>query len=116
MLPKIHRLPLRTEFKKLKLEGRLIRGKYFSLLIRKRHDLQPSRFAFIVSKKVHLKSSRRNRVRRLLSEALKSILPEFKINLDGVFLVRPAILNKELPEIKKAVTQILNEKSNIKTD
>ena len=110
MLPKINRLPLRTELKKIKLEGRLIQGKYFSLLIRKRHDLQPSRFAFIVSKKVHLKSSQRNRVRRLLSEATKNILPKIELNLDGVFLVRPAIIGKQLPEINQAIEQILNEK------
>lgn len=111
MLPKIHRLSLRTEFKKLKLEGHLIRGNCFSLLIRKRQDHQPSRFAFIVSKKVHLHSVKRNYVRRLMVEAVRSVLPEVEFNLDGVFLVRSAILNQKLPEITKAVNQILNEKN-----
>jgi len=116
MLPKVHRLPLRAEFKKLKLEGRLICGNFFSLLIRKRTDGQPSRFAFIVSKKVHLHSVKRNYVRRLMVEAVRSVLPKVEFNLDGVFLVRQTILNQKLPEITKAVDQILNEKNNPQTN
>ena len=112
MLPKIHRLSLRTEFKKLKLEGRLVRGNFFSLLVRVRQDNQPSRFAFIVSKKVHLHSVKRNYVRRLMVEAVRNVLPKVELNLDGVFLVRQTILNQKLPEITKAVNQILNEKNH----
>lgn len=106
MLPRTHRLSLRTEFKKIKLEGRLIQGKFFSLLLRVRQDNQPSRFAFIVSKKVHPLSSQRNRVRRLLSEAVYSLLSKYETNLDGVFLVRQLILGKTLTEIKNEVKKI----------
>jgi ribonuclease P protein component len=107
MLPKIHRLPLRTEFKKLKLEGLLVHGKYFSLLTRKRKDGQPSRFAFIVSKKVHLLSTKRNYVRRLLSEAVYSSLTKYKNDFDIVFFVRRAIIGQELPEIKNEIEKVL---------
>ncbi len=109
MLPKIHRLPLRTEFKKLKLEGCLVRGNFFSLLIRKRNNGLPSRIAFIVSKKVHTQSTKRNRVRRLLSEAVYSLLPKYKNNFDAVFLVRQTIIGQELPEIINEVEKVFTQ-------
>lgn len=107
MLPKINRLRLRTELKQIKLTGSMVSGDYFSLLIRQRTDNRPSRFAFIVSRKVHTQSVRRNQVRRLLSEAVYGLLPENKVNSDIVFLVRPSIVGKNLSQIKNAVKKIM---------
>ena len=109
MLPKIHRLPLRTEFKRTKYQGKTVSGDYFSLIFHKRTDQAASRFAFIVSKKVHPLSVGRNRIRRLMSEAVKSLLPQIPLNMDGVFLMRKAIVGKKLGEIQDEVEKILSK-------
>jgi ribonuclease P protein component len=115
MLPKQYRLPLRTEFKRIKKNGRLFSGKFFSLLIAPQP--QTSRFAFIISKKIHQKATKRNKARRLLVEAVRSILPQIKPGFDFVFLVKKTIVGKELSEIKKEVKKIFkNEKIYFKLD
>lgn len=112
MLPKQYRLPLRTEFKRIKKEGKLFSGKFFSLLVNKQPaGNRPSRFAFIISKKIHKKAIKRNRVRRLLVEAVRGILPKIKPGFDFVFLVKKTILEKKLSEIKNEVEKFFgNEK------
>lgn len=103
MLPKENRLPLRREFLRVKERGRLIPGKFFSLIVASRKDSHPSRFAFIISKKIHKKATRRNRIRRLLVESIRSLLPKIKSGQDCVFLVKKSILDKELSVLKKEV-------------
>ncbi len=132
MLPKQYRLPLRTEFKRIKKEGKLFPGRFFSLLVSHQPPLgpslgarpatprteprgeasyQPPRLAFIISKKIHKKAIKRNRVRRLLVEAVRGILPKIKPGFDFVFLVKKTILEKKLLEIKNEVEKFFgNEK------
>lgn len=114
MLPKQYRLPLRTEFKRIKKEGKLFPGRFFSLLVSHQPpatNYQPPRLAFIISKKIHKKAIKRNRVRRLLVEAVRGILPKIKPGFDFVFLVKKTILEKKLLEIKNEVEKFFgNEK------
>lgn len=113
MLPKQHRLPLRTEFKRIKKEGKLIPGKFFSLIICPQLSVvsyqSASRFAFIVSKKISPLAAKRNRIRRLLSEAVYSFMSEIKPGFDFVFLVKKSIIDKDLNEIKKEIEKIFTK-------
>lgn len=107
MLPKENRLPLRREFLQVKKSGKLLSGKFFSLIVASRKDNHPSRFAFIISKKIHKRATKRNRIRRLLVESIRSLLPEIKSSQDCVFLVKKSILDKELSVIQKEVEKFL---------
>ena len=110
MLPKKHRLSLRTELKIVKKDGRLYRGEFFSLLLSQQaEEGSLSRFAFIVSKKIHRKAVGRNRIRRLLTASVSNLLPDLKPGFDGVFLVKREILNKKLPEINGEVTRVFTK-------
>jgi ribonuclease P protein component len=108
MLPKQHRFPLRLEFNRLRKEGKLFQGKLFSLLI-SHSKRQPSRFAFIVSTKIHKKATKRNRAKRLLREAVRSLLPKIKPGFDGVFLAKKAIIDNKLIEVKKETEKIFRQ-------
>jgi len=104
MLPKKHRLPLRTELNRVKKKGILVQGKLFSLLVsRQSKKSQPSRFGFIISTKIHKKAVKRNRAKRLLSEAVTSLFPEMKNGFDTVFLAKKKIIEANPEEIKKEV-------------
>ncbi len=113
MLSKRHRLPLRTDLTQVKKRGRLFQGKLFSLLVRKRGDYQPSRFGFIISAKIHKRAVKRNRAHRLLTEAIRSLLPKLKPGFDSVFLVKKRIIGKELSEIKESTERIFKKASLI---
>lgn len=120
MLPKQYRLPLKTEFTRVKKVGRVFAGQFFGLLVApqlpetknnfSRLSAGQARIAFIVSKKIHLKAFRRNRVRRLMREAVRALLPNFRPGWDFVFLAKRTILDKTLKEIKAEIERILNEK------
>jgi ribonuclease P protein component len=112
MLSKQHRLPLRTDLVQVKKRGKLFQGKLFSLLVRERNDSQPSRFGFIISAKIHKRAVRRNRAHRLLTEAIRPLLPKIKPGFDSVFLVKRKIIGKELSEIKESTERIF-KKANL---
>ena len=110
MLPKQNRLPLRTELKRLKKEGRLFQGKLFGLLVGRSHPLgEPSRFAFIISTKIHKRAVKRNRAKRLLSEAIKDLLPQIKSGFDVVFLAKKNLIEANLWQIKKEISLLFRK-------
>jgi ribonuclease P protein component len=113
MLPKQHRLPLRKEFNRLKKEGKLFQDKFFSLLVA-RGQLPESRFAFIVSKKIHKRAVKRNKVRRLLAESVQAFLPKIKSGIDAVFLTKKTINDKSFDQIKKEVEKIFKQVNLLK--
>ena len=112
MLPRKHRLPLRTELTRVQEEGKLFQGRLFSLLVSGQEPVdrsQPSRFAFIISTKIHKRAVKRNRVRRFLIEAIRSLLPKIKPGFDCVFLAKKAIVGKGLIEIKKETERLFKK-------
>lgn len=107
MLPKSYRLPLKTEFKRLKKDGQMLQAKFFGLLLLKSDSLKNvSRFAVIVSNKIDKKAVQRNKIRRLIAEALWSLHSEIKNGAEGVFLVKKTITTASPEEIKKEIENL----------
>ena len=100
MLPKSHRLPLRTELRQVKKEGQLFQGRLFGLLLSPSLKAQ-TRFAFIISTKVHKKAVKRNRAKRLLSSVLKELWPQIKPGFNGVFLAKKPLIDATYSQIKE---------------
>jgi len=109
VLPKDYRLPLRKEFNRLKKEGKIFQGQLFGLLTASQDKNKVSRFAFVISNKIHKKANRRNRVRRLLTEAIHFFLPKIKKGHDGVFLVKKGIMEADLEKIKREMNSLLKK-------
>lgn len=103
MLPQSHRLPLRTELRQVKKEGQLFQGKLFGLLLSPSPKTQ-TRFAFIISTKVHKKAVKRNHAKRLLSSILKELLPQIKPGFNGVFLAKKPLIDAAYSQIKEEVS------------
>ncbi len=110
MLPKSCRLPLKTELKRLKKDGHLLQGKFFGLLLLKSDSSRDvSRFAVIVSNKVEKKAVKRNKIRRLIYEALWSLYPQIRKGTEGVFLVKKNITQATLREIKNEIENLFKK-------
>lgn len=109
MLPKQHRLPLRKELNRVKKEGRMFSDWLFGLLLARQPQAGPTRFGMIVSNKIHRKAVKRNRIRRLLSEAIQLSLPQVKPGFDGVFLVKKKIVNQKFDQVKLAVKRVFQK-------
>lgn len=107
MLPRKHRLSLRKNFQAKNLEERLIQGKYFGLKIIKQEARTEPRFAIIVSSKIAKKATQRNRIKRLLREAIRSILKDIKKGHNAVILTKKQAATANLSELKSSLKRAL---------
>lgn len=104
MLPKKYRLNLKTEFLRIKESGRYLNGGLVTILYAPSPALK---FGFIVTNKISKKSAKRNRVKRLLREATRGLIPEIKKNYNFVIIAKPKIVGKGLIEIKKELRTLI---------
>lgn len=124
MLPKKNRLDLKKEFLQIKKSGRVIKRGLFDFLFQTQRPIenysiltskfQPPAFAFIVSKKIDKRATKRNRIKRLLSEAVRSFLPQLQPGIRGIFLVKKEIMEKNFAEIKNEVELIFKKEKLLK--
>ena len=114
MLPKKNRFPLRIAFKKLQESGRIIHSRSFSLLFSENQETKVSRFAFIISKKISKKAVVRNRYKRIISSEVNNFLGKFSPKVDGVFLVKRAIIQVESDSVRAEVRKVLSEAGRIR--
>lgn len=104
-LPRKYRLTKDKEIRKVNLKGQTIKGPLFVVKLIE-NNLEHSRIAVIVSKKVSNKAVDRNLVKRRITESLTTIYKNFlKINFDITITAIPAILGKPLKEIKSNLDQ-----------
>lgn len=102
MLPKKYRLLLGKEQKK---EGKKYYFPLFGLIVIKKPG--ETKFGFIVSSKISPKATRRNRIKRLLRESIRLILPQMKPDFNIIFLARKSLLGKSYREVKREVEKAL---------
>lgn len=107
MLPDKNRLKKRSEFDFVKGNGQMLQSSSFGIVFLKR-NMGSTRFGFIVSTKISKRATARNRVKRVLKEAIRNLLPKIKEGFDVVFLVKRAILEKGGEEIKNEVGRTLS--------
>ena len=108
MLPKKNRLSLKTRLDNLQKKGTLAQNPLFGLLYLK-NDTQAVSFAFIVSNKVARLATERNRIRRLLSEAVRLESDQIKPGIEAVFLIKKAIIGHSFDLIQKEVQNIFTQ-------
>jgi len=71
---------------------------------------EENRFGFVISKKISKKAVDRNRIKRLLSEAVKMNLGKIKSQGNKiVFLTKRTMLDKKMAEVESEVKQMLGK-------
>lgn len=88
MLARKNLLALKKEFPRLRREGKTYPSESFGLIVSYGSSTIPQA-AFIVSKKISLKSVVRHQVKRKLADAVQPLLPRLPKNLELVFLAKP---------------------------
>ncbi|HEX9601272.1 MAG TPA: ribonuclease P protein component, partial [Mariniflexile sp.] len=91
MLSQVNRLPS-SEFDKVKSHGKLYQGKFFGISALNRNDNKPSRFGFIISAKISRKAVDRNKIKRLMTKAIRNVVVRIAGGNDIIFLAK-RILN-----------------------
>lgn len=109
MLAKKYRLKGRSVLEEVKKKGSLYQTDSFGVLVLKREDDEPSRFAFIVSTKISKIAVKRNGVKRKLREAVKKRIKKVNNGYDVVFLAKKTTLDKNNIELEKEVKEVFQD-------
>ena len=108
MLPKNYRLHFKKDFELIFEKGRFVPFSLFNFKLLK-NDLQNSRFAFIVSKKISNKAHDRNKIKRQLRAIMNKFIKQIKGNFDVIIITKKNILNKPFLEIEGELTKSLKK-------
>ncbi len=81
---------------------------FFSLKVLPSDQID-SRIGLIISIKIAKKAVDRNRIKRLLREAIKPHLKNLKPNHDLLFLTKHSVKNKTLKQISPAINSVLKK-------
>lgn len=79
----------------------------------KSEDVQPTRVAFVVSKKTHKRAVKRNRLKRLMREVYRLFLKNNSIEksqkyMSLIFIGQEKALDKSFKEIQDIMSELLN--------
>lgn len=109
MLPKENRLTDDYDFRRVKRLGKTYHCPLFKLSVAQKKVSGSPRFGFVISTKIDKRATVRNRIKRLLREAVRANLAKVPDGFDLVFIVRPKIVGKSYEEVRLEVDQILSK-------
>ena len=114
MLPKQYRLKKRSAFTATYRTGKTLHKDGITVFCGKKKtgDIQ-TKIGFVVSKKIHKRAVKRNRIKRLMRESLRLYIKNSPQTFDTqymslIFVASTKILNKNFSEISKATNKLLN--------
>ena len=111
MLPKRYRLRRTKDFARTRRVGRSAATSLVALYVMRTRTPE-IRIGFSVSKRVG-KAVKRNRVKRLMREAVRPHVPGMRRGQDLVFIARPAAAEAELPELADATAYLLRKTGSL---
>lgn len=109
MLSKEFRVRKQKDFDRIfGKEGSFFSGGFLALKA-VRNGLEHSRAGFIVSNKISKSAARRNRMKRLMREAVRLRWSEINPGIDMVFMARADISAMSFADVDKAVDSLLKK-------
>jgi ribonuclease P protein component len=105
MLAKVNRLKKKKDIEKVFEKGKGFKEDFLILKIVK-NDLENSRFAFVVPKKVSKKATLRNKIKRRLRELVRLKIKKIKKGMDLVLLALPGLEKKDFWEMEKIINKL----------
>lgn len=113
MLARKNRLKSKKDFDQVFKKGKSFKEDFLVLKI-KCGESEPmeSRFGFIISKKVSKKAVIRNKIKRMLGEAVRLKMDRLKRGADIILITLPGIEKKDSREINKNIDKLF-KKSDI---
>jgi ribonuclease P protein component len=108
VLQREHRLRAKSDFERVKREGKRWRSEWFSLSVFA-HHAGPTRFGFVVSKRVAAKASARNLIKRRLRAIIQGLLARILPGFDIVIVAQSAEIAADFHALAELVRRVLDQ-------
>lgn len=110
MLKKSNRISKKSDFEKLRLDGKMFGfSRFFGVVILDKKD-EELRFGVVVSKKISKRAVDRNKIRRRIMMVLGKNLNKFKKGQRILFLVKKEALVATVDDFEKEINKICLKK------
>ena len=113
MLPKQYRLKKRSAFAATYRTGKSLHKNGVTLFIGKAKDnQQPAKVGFVVSKKIHKRAVKRNRIKRLMRESYRLLIKSDRVKnkyMSLIFVASSKLLNKDFTYIDTAIQDLVGK-------
>lgn len=111
MLPKDYRLKKRAAFNATYKTGKTLHKDGITLFIGKeKNNEYPTRVGFVVSKKIHKRAVKRNRIKRLMRESYRLLIKEGAVSdkyLSIIFVASTKLLGKNFKEVDEVIRKLV---------
>ena len=111
MLPKEFRLKKRSAFSATYRTGKTLHRDGITVFIGKEKSNEyPIRIGFVVSKKIHKRAVKRNRIKRLMRESYRLLIKEGAVPdkyISLIFVASSKLLNKNFKEIDNTIRKLV---------
>jgi len=111
MLPKDYRLKKRTAFAATYRTGKTLHKDGITVFIGKEKSNEfPTRVGFVVSKKIHKRAVKRNRIKRLMRESYRLLIKEGAVSdkyISLIFIASSKLLNMNFKEVDNAIRKLV---------
>ena len=113
MLPKVYRLKKRTAFNATYRAGLSFHKDGITLFCgKKKNNDNPTKIGFVVSKKIHKRAVRRNRIKRLMRESVRLYIKDCEKfdtkYMSLVFVATSRLLEKNFVEVDKGIKKLMS--------
>lgn len=111
MLPKEYRLKKRSAFGATYKTGKTLHKDGITVFIGKEKQIEtPTRVGFVVSKKIHKRAVKRNRIKRLMRESYRLLIKEGAVSdkyISLIFVASSKLLNMNFKEVDSAIRKLV---------
>lgn len=111
MLPKENRLKKKSAFNATYKTGKTLHKDGITMFCGKsKIGDYPTKIGFVVSKKIHKRAVKRNRIKRLVRESVRLIIKNNNLNTDCmslIFVASSKLLNKNFAEIDASIKKLV---------
>ncbi|MFA9556242.1 ribonuclease P protein component [Evansella sp. AB-rgal1] len=105
-MKKENRLKKNEDFQIIFQQGTSVANRQFVVYYLRKADQECARIGLSVSKKLG-NAVTRNRIKRLMREALSILLPDISKNYDVVIIARRPTIDMELQQFRNSITHVL---------
>src|SRR5215813_4198103 len=108
------RLRQSRDFARLRTEGRAYRSRWMVVSVMP-NGLSHNRYGFVTSKQIG-KAVTRNRVRRVMREAVRLFHPQLRSGFDIVLVARQSLVEETFAGVQRIVSEQFNQAGLVKSE